>query len=84
MTYKHWIFVIGLLIGAFITIRGVVRFTRNVPPYMSTDLLKTSPLGSMDSTTASKLQTILNKDVNRLKTPGLQVYIRLTISETRR
>ena len=74
--------VIGLIIGLIIVTAAGLRFTRSVRPYDFPTDRQIAGWGTLDFTTAQKLQTILDEDLNRLMVPGLQAFVRTADGKT--
>lgn len=83
MAHFNWkliagIFIIVLIIGVV----AVRRLTRSVSPYHPPAERQLSDWGSLDRETAEQLQAILDEDVNLLKVPGLQAFVRTSDGKT--
>ncbi|MGB8984409.1 MAG: serine hydrolase domain-containing protein [Anaerolineales bacterium] len=82
MTRKKWKSTAGILIGLIMIAALIPRLTRSVPPFQPPDERQLSPWGSLDSGTAQRLQAILDEDVNRIRVPGLQAFVRTPEGKT--
>lgn len=71
----NWKLTIGLLIGLIVVIAAGLRFTRGVRPFVPPADRQIDAWGTMDDSTAQKLQANLDEGVNRLKVPGMQAFV---------
>lgn len=60
----------------------VAGLTRKVSPFYPPTNRDLSGWGTLDSETARRLQVVLDKDVNRLRIPGLQASVRTSDGKT--
>jgi D-alanyl-D-alanine carboxypeptidase len=60
----------------------VWRLTRSVSPYIPSESRNYQASGTVDAATARRLQGILDQDLNRLKIPGMQAYVRTADGKT--
>jgi D-alanyl-D-alanine carboxypeptidase len=74
--HPNWKLVVGLLVGLPVIALMAMRFTRRVPPYQPPPVRQAAAPGSMDSSVAKSLQTMLDEGVNRMGVPGMQAYVR--------
>ena len=81
MKRTNWKVVAGILLVALASV-VVWRLTRNVSPYVPPKTRDFSSSGTVDETTAQRLQAILDQDLNKLKIPGMQAYIRTADGKT--
>jgi D-alanyl-D-alanine carboxypeptidase len=68
--------VIAILIVLVIAGLSIPLLTRSVPPYTPPSNREIKDWGTVDQTTAETLQAILDEEVNTLKVPGIQAYVR--------
>ena len=81
MKRPNWKLVAGVLLVIF-AIMVVWRLTRSVSPYIPPKSRDFSSAVTVDITTSQRLQTILDQDLNQLKIPGMQAYIRTADGKT--
>ncbi len=81
MKNLNWKLVAGILLVALVSV-VVWRLTRTVPPYVPPKTRDFSSSGTVDETTAQHIQAILDQDLNKLKIPGMQAYIRTADGKT--
>jgi hypothetical protein len=81
MSHLNWKLGVGLLLVIF-AMAVVWRLTRSVSPYVPPNSRDFQASGTVDDATARRLQTILDQDLNRLKIPGMQAYIRTADGKT--
>lgn len=82
MTHMNWKLAIGILIGLIVIVVAVLRFTRIVPPFVPPTDRQLGTWGTMNRESAIKLQAVLDEDVNLLKVPGLQAFVRTPDGKT--
>jgi D-alanyl-D-alanine carboxypeptidase len=68
--------------GFVVVLLLVMRLTRSVPPFEPGRHPPAGTWGSLDPETALKLQAILDENVNMLKVPGLQAFVRTATGQT--
>jgi D-alanyl-D-alanine carboxypeptidase len=73
---------VGILIGFVVTVALVLQFTRSVSPFEPPKERQFSTWGSVDAGVALELQSVLDTNVNLIKVPGLQAYIRMPDGKT--
>jgi D-alanyl-D-alanine carboxypeptidase len=81
MNRPNWKLVAGVLLAIF-AIVVVWRLTRSVSLYIPPTSRDFTSSETVDITTAQRLQTILDQDLNQLKIPGMQAYIRTANGKT--
>ena len=81
MKSPNWKLVAGVLLVIFAIIVAW-RLTRSVSPYVPPNSRDFHASGTVDDATARRLQTILDQDLNKLKIPGMQAYIRTANGKT--
>jgi D-alanyl-D-alanine carboxypeptidase len=81
MIRPNWKLVAGILLVALACV-VVWRLTRSVSPYVPPKTRDLSSSGTVDEATAQRLQAILDQDLNKLKIPGMQAYIRTADGKT--
>lgn len=67
---------VGIILGLVVIGISVIRLTRGVSPFEPAGERQFSTWGSLDRETAQKLQSIIDDDLNLLKVPGLQAFVR--------
>ncbi len=82
IAHKKQRVIVLILIGLIVLFASVPRLTRSVPPFDPPAERQVTAWGSLDSETARTLQSILDEDVNRLRVPGLQAFVRTSDGET--
>jgi D-alanyl-D-alanine carboxypeptidase len=82
MTCISWKLVLGTSIGFIVIFVLVLKFTRSVLPFEPPEDRHISEWGSMDTEDALELQSILDEDVNLIRVPGLQAFIRTPDGKT--
>ena len=82
MMHKYWKLVMGLFIGLAVIAAAGLRFTRAVRPFVPPAGRQVGDWGTVDLATAQNLQAILDEDVNLLKVPGLQAFLRTADGKT--
>jgi D-alanyl-D-alanine carboxypeptidase len=81
MNHLNWKLAVGIF-AVIIAVVVVWRLTRRVSPYIPPQGRDLHILGTVDGATARSLQAILDQDLNRLKIPGMQAYIRTADGKT--
>ncbi|MBP1702237.1 MAG: hypothetical protein H6Q38_1344, partial [Chloroflexi bacterium] len=76
MPNVNWKLITGLLIALVLVAVVALRLTRRVPPYNPPSNRTITDWGSLDNQTAQRLQNILDQNVNHLRVPGLQSFVR--------
>jgi len=82
MNQPSWKLVVGILVVVVLVAAMAWRLTRGVSPYKAPEDRVLSGWGSVDEVTAQRLQAILDQDLNRLKIPGMQAYLRTADGKT--
>lgn len=81
MKRLNWKLAAGVLL-VIIAVAVVWRLTRRVSPYVPPESTDFNSPQTVDTATARRLQTILDQDLNQLKIPGMQAYIRTADGKT--
>lgn len=76
MPHIGWKLALGIVVTIVVAALLVQRLTRHVPPYSVLASREQIGWGSLESDTAQTLQSILDEEVNQLKVPGLQAFVR--------
>lgn len=82
MIHIDWKLVAGIIIGFLVVVVLVLQFTRSVGPFEPPEGRQLSTWGSVEAEVAQELQSILDRDVNLLKVPGLQAFVRTPDGKT--
>jgi len=82
MIKKHWKLAIGILLGAIVLMAAGLQFTRRVRPYVPPADRQISAWGTLDDSTAQRLQAALDAEVNLQKVPGMQAFVRTADGST--
>jgi len=82
MIKKHWKLAIGILLGVIVLIAAGLQFTRRVRPYVQPADRQISAWGTLDDSTAQRLQAALDAEVNLQKVPGMQAFVRTADGST--
>ncbi len=82
MRHMDWKLLIGIGLALIVVTGLILRFTRGVPPYHPSQARPPDSWGSLDQKTAQSLQIVLDDEVNRLKVPGLQAFVRSSDGKT--
>ncbi len=76
-----WKLLLGIGLALIVVIGLVFRITRGVPPFHPSQARPPDSWGSLDQKTAQSLQALLDDEVNRLKVPGLQAFVRTRLPD---
>jgi D-alanyl-D-alanine carboxypeptidase len=83
MSHVNWKLIAGIFIAvAILMVIAIRRLTRNVSPFHPPVGRQFSQWGTLEPETAAQLQSILDEDVNLLKVPGLQAFVRTPDGKT--
>lgn len=82
MARVNWKLIAAIIIAAAIVLLAVRRLTRSVPPFQPPEQRQLSGWGSVERETAEWLQAVLDEDVNHLKVPALQAFVRTPDGKT--
>jgi D-alanyl-D-alanine carboxypeptidase len=82
MAQVNWKLIAGGSIALIVIALLVQRLTRSVSPFRPPAERQLSAWGTLESETAQQLQSILDEDVNRLRAPGLQAFVRTSDGKT--
>lgn len=82
MPQVHWKLIARIFIIVIILVVVILRLARSVSPFHPLGERQLSAWGSLDSERAQQLQSMLDEDVNLLKVPGLQAFVRTSDGKT--
>jgi D-alanyl-D-alanine carboxypeptidase len=75
MEQKSWMYIVLITLG-IVLVAALWRFTRRVLPYTPPSEQALTSSGTIDDATAVRLQAALDQELNALRIPGMQAYVR--------
>ena len=78
ISWKFLVLILAVILIAFLAL----RLTRTVQPYTPPSDRDTTNGGTIDADVAQELQAVLDEEVNLLKVPGLQAFVRTADGRT--